>query len=59
MKIINCKFSGFYDVFVGIGWCNWTRVQVKRFPAGLKLQFVSGNKLPKPVWDDLEKKLIH
>ena len=43
----------FYDVFMGVGWNNWTRVQRHRGD----IHVVSGNRLDKRSLDNLKARL--
>jgi len=51
---IKQKEKHVFDVFVGNGWDNWTRVQ--RFHWGCKV--VAGNHLPRNVIHELNKRLV-
>jgi hypothetical protein len=45
---------GVYDVFIGNGWDNWTRIRRRHWG----VQIVAGNRLPRETIHQLTEKLV-
>lgn len=43
-----------YDVFIGNGWDNWTRIRRQHWG----VQYVAGKRLPRSIISELNERLI-